>query len=180
MFIPYHGVLWRRTLGRRNFLVFSSIQFSRSVVSDSMDCSTAGFPVHHQLLELVQTHVHRVGDAIQPFHPLSSPSPPVFSLSQHQGLFKAASGSSYFRKGNTSASHGKKKNHIASVVWTQISSSGWLLGNSKCLLIDPLWQHKILWNALFYQGQFFCIFSLSKHFSLTPSILWLCYICLCK
>ena len=46
-----------------------------------MDCSTPGFPVHHQCLELTQTHVHRVGDAIQPSHPLSSPSPSVFSLS---------------------------------------------------------------------------------------------------
>ena len=46
-----------------------------------------GFPVHHQLLELTQTHVHRVGDVIQPSHPLSSPFPP-FNLSQHQGLFK--------------------------------------------------------------------------------------------
>ena len=46
-----------------------------------------GFPVHHQLLELAQTHVHRIGDAIQPSHPLSSPSPPAFNLSQHQGLF---------------------------------------------------------------------------------------------
>ena len=52
-----------------------------------MDCSTPGFPVHHQLLELTQTHVHRVGDAIQPSHPLSSPSPD-FNLSQHQGLFQ--------------------------------------------------------------------------------------------
>ena len=51
-----------------------------------MDCSTLGFPIHHQLPELAQTHVHRVGDAIQPSHPLSSPSPPTFSLSQHQGL----------------------------------------------------------------------------------------------
>ena len=49
---------------------------------DSMDCSTPGFPVHHQLLELTQTHVHRVGDAIQPSHPLSSPSPPALNLSQ--------------------------------------------------------------------------------------------------
>ena len=53
-----------------------------------MDCSTPGFPVHHQLLELTQTHVRRVGDAIQPSHPLSSPSPLVFNLSHHQGLFK--------------------------------------------------------------------------------------------
>jgi len=47
-----------------------------------------GFPVHHQLLELAETHVHRVADAIQPSHPLSTPSPPAFSLSQHQGLFQ--------------------------------------------------------------------------------------------
>ena len=48
-----------------------------------MDCSTPGFPVHHQLLELAQIYVHQVGDAIQPSHPLSSPSPPAFNLSQH-------------------------------------------------------------------------------------------------
>ena len=52
-----------------------------------MDCSTLGLPVHHQLPDLAQTHVHRVSDAIQPSHPLSSPSPPAFNLSQHQGLF---------------------------------------------------------------------------------------------
>ena len=52
-----------------------------------MDCSTPSFPVHHQLLELNQTHVHQVGDAIQPSHPLSFPSPPTFNLSQYQCLF---------------------------------------------------------------------------------------------
>ena len=51
-----------------------------------MDCSTPGIPVHHQLPELAQTHVHWVGDAIQPSHPLSSPSPPAFNLSQHPGF----------------------------------------------------------------------------------------------
>ena len=55
---------------------------------DPMNCSTPALPVHHQLLESTQTHVHRVGDAIQPSHPLSSPSPPVPSPSQHHGLFK--------------------------------------------------------------------------------------------
>ena len=68
-------------------------QFSRSVVSDSlqpMNCSTLSFPVHHQLPELAQTHVHRVGDAIQPSHPLSSPSH-AFNLSQHQDVFQRAS-----------------------------------------------------------------------------------------
>ena len=63
--------------------MFSSVQFSRSV-----DCSMPGLPIHHQLLKFTQTHVHWVDDAIQPSHPLSSPSPPAFNLSQHQGLFK--------------------------------------------------------------------------------------------
>ena len=53
-----------------------------------MTRSTPGLPVHHQLLELTQTHVYRAGDAIQPSHPLSSPSPPALNLSQHQGLFQ--------------------------------------------------------------------------------------------
>ena len=59
---------------------------------DLIDCSMPGFPVHHQLLELTQTHVHWVGDAIQPSHPLSSPSP-TFNHSQHQGLFQWVSSS---------------------------------------------------------------------------------------
>ena len=58
-----------------------------------MDCSMSGFPVRHQLPELAQTHVHRVGDVIQSSHPLSSPSPPAFNLSQHQGLFQSVSSS---------------------------------------------------------------------------------------
>ena len=55
---------------------------------DPRNCSTPGLPVHHQLLEFTQTHVHRVGDAIQPSHPLSSPSPPALNPSQHQSLFQ--------------------------------------------------------------------------------------------
>ena len=69
---------------------FSSVQ-SLSCVQlfvTPMDCSTPGFPVHHQLPELAQTHVRRVDVAIQLSHPLSSPSPPAFNLSQHQGLFQ--------------------------------------------------------------------------------------------
>ena len=75
---------------------FSSVQFSCSVVSnscDSMNHSTPGLPVHHQLPESTQTHVHWVGDAIQSSHPLSSPSPPALDLYQHQGLFKWVSSS---------------------------------------------------------------------------------------
>ena len=55
---------------------------------DPMDSSTPGFPVHHHLLKLAQTHVHCIGDAIQLSHPLSSPSPPAFNLSQHQSFFQ--------------------------------------------------------------------------------------------
>ena len=66
----------------------SSVTHSCPTLCNSMDCSTPGFPVHHQLPELAQTHVHRVGDAIQPSQPLSSPSLPAFDLSQHQGLFQ--------------------------------------------------------------------------------------------
>ena len=67
---------------------FSSVIQSCPALCNSMDCSTPGLPVHHQLLEFTQTHVHWVGDAIQPSHALSSPSPPAPNLSQHQGLFK--------------------------------------------------------------------------------------------
>ena len=72
---------------------FSSVQFSSVAQScptfcDPMNCSTPGLPVHLQLPEFTQTHVHRVGDAIQPSHPLSSPSPHAFNLSQHQRLFQ--------------------------------------------------------------------------------------------
>ena len=63
-----------------------------------MDCSTPGLPVHHQLPELVQTHVHWVYDVIQPSHPLLSPSPPAFNLSQHHGLFKWVSSSHHVPK----------------------------------------------------------------------------------
>ena len=63
-----------------------------------MDCNMPGFPIHDQLLELAQTHVHQVSDAIQPSHPLSSPFPPSFNLSQHQDLFQWASSSRQMAK----------------------------------------------------------------------------------
>ena len=66
---------------------------------DLMDCSTPGLPVHHQLLEFTQTHVHLVGDCIQPSHPLSSPCSPAFNLAQHQGLFQRVSSSHQVAKG---------------------------------------------------------------------------------
>ena len=67
---------------------FTSVAQSCLTLCDSLDCSMPGFPVHHQLLEFTQTHVHWVGDAIQPSHPLLSPSPPALNLFKHQGLLK--------------------------------------------------------------------------------------------
>ena len=89
-FLPY--VWWSsEVLFRKLLLVFgkfSSDTQSCLTLCNPMDCSTPDLPVHHQFLEFTQTHVHWVGDAIQPSHPLLSPSPPAFNLSQHQGLFK--------------------------------------------------------------------------------------------
>ena len=73
---------------RSNLVQFSSVTQSCLTLCDPMNCSMPGLPVHHQLLEFTQTHVHRVGDAIQPSHPLSSPFPPAPNPSQHQGLFQ--------------------------------------------------------------------------------------------
>ena len=69
---------------------FSAVAQSSPTVCDPMNRSTPGLPVHHQLLEFTQTHVHRVSDAIQPSHPPSSPSPPALNPSQHQSLFQWA------------------------------------------------------------------------------------------
>ena len=85
--------LWHSTL-----LQFSSVTHSCPALCDPMDCSTPGFPVHHQLPALAQTHVHRISDATQPSHPLSSTSPPAFYLSQHQGLFQWISSSRQMAK----------------------------------------------------------------------------------
>ena len=82
----WHLVLF--ALGRQ----FSSVAQWCPTLYDHMDCSTLGFPVYYQLLELTQTHVHHVSNAIQPSHPLSSRSP-SFNVSQHQGLFQWVSSS---------------------------------------------------------------------------------------
>ena len=82
----------------RESVQFSSVAQSCPTVCDPMNCSTPGLPVHHQLPEFTQTHVHWVGDAIQPPHPLSSPSPPALNLSQHQGLFRWVNSSHHVAK----------------------------------------------------------------------------------
>ena len=71
-----------------NSVQFISVAWSCPTICNPMDCIMPGLPVHQQLLEFTLTHVHRVCNAIQPSHPLSSPSPLAFNLSQHQGLFQ--------------------------------------------------------------------------------------------
>ena len=89
---------WRDWAGTYACMYCKSVQFSSvaqlcPTLCDPMNCSTLGLPVHHQLPESTQTHVHWVDDAIQPSHPLSSPSPPALNLPQHQGLFQWVSSS---------------------------------------------------------------------------------------
>ena len=91
---------------------FSAVTQLCPTLCNCMDCTTPGFPVHHQLPELAQTHVHWVGDAIQPSHLLSSPSPAAFNLSQHQGLFQWK---------DLSSSH-----QVAKVLKLQHQSSWWI------------------------------------------------------
>ena len=75
-------------MGAQGEVQFSSVAQSCPTLCDPMNSSTSGLPVHHQLPEFTQTHVHRVSDAIQPSHPLSPPSPPAPNPSQHQSLFQ--------------------------------------------------------------------------------------------
>ena len=83
-----HRVRHDRATKHSTYIQFSSVAQSCLTLCDRMNCSTPGLPVHHQLLEFTQTHVHRVRDAIQLSHSLSSPSPPALNLSQNQDLFK--------------------------------------------------------------------------------------------
>ena len=88
---PYNEILWNCPQNKLIIcvVVLVSVQFSCSVMYDSLrthGLQPPGFPVHHQLLEFTQTHVHWISDDSQPSHPLSSPSPPSFNLSQYQGL----------------------------------------------------------------------------------------------
>ena len=90
--LPTHGLNLHLLLWSCFGFQFSSVTQSCPALCDHMNLSMPGLPVHHQLLEFTQTHVHCVSDAIQPSHPLLSPSP-VLNLSQHQGLFKWVSSS---------------------------------------------------------------------------------------
>ena len=117
---------------------FSSVQpLSRVWLCNSTDCSMRGLPVHHQLPEFTQTHVHWVGVAIQPYHPLSSPSPPTFILSQHQGLRgEAKKGGKYLENEKESSKcHGRDTE--ATEVW-KVKESESEVAQLGLTLCDPM------------------------------------------
>ena len=129
-------------------LQLSSVTQSCPTLCNPMDCSMPGMPVHHQLPELAQTHVHWVNDAIQSSHPLSSHSSPAFSLSQHQGLFKWVS---FFTSGGQNI--GVSASALALPMniqdWFPLRWTGWIFLQSKGLL-------SLLSNTTVQKHQFFC------------------------
>ena len=130
----------------RGILQFGSVTQSCLPFCNPMDCSTPGLPVHHQLPEFTQTHVHRVGDAIQPSHPLSSPSPPTFYLSQHQGLFQKW----------VTSSHQVAKVFTASVL--PINIQGWFhLGWTGLISFQSNGLSRVFSNITVQKHQFFSI-----------------------
>ena len=111
---------------------FTSVAQSCPTLCDPMNRSTPGLPVHHQLLESTQTHFHRVGDVIQPSHPLSSPSPPAFNPSQHQGFFPV---SQLFAWGgqSTGVSASASVLPMNTQDWSPLEWTGWISLQSKGL-----------------------------------------------
>ena len=123
---------------------FSSVPQSCPTLCDSMHHSTLGLPVHHQLLEVTQSHIHWVGDAIQSCHPLSSPSP-ALNLSQHDRLFKRVSSSHQVAKVLVSATSVLLMN---TQDWSPSEWTGWISLQSKGLL-------RIFSNTTVQKYQFF-------------------------
>ena len=134
------------------YLFYLSVQFSSVTQScltlcDPRNCSMPGLPVHHQLPESTQTHVHWAGDAIQSSHPLSSPSPPALNLSQHQGLFKwvssfASGGQSIGVSASTSVLPMNTQD------WSHLGWTGWISLQSKGL-------SRVFSNTTVQKHQFF-------------------------
>ena len=125
---------------------FSSVTQSCPILCDPMNRSTAGLPVHHQLPESTQTHW--VGDAIQPSHPLSSPSPPALNLSQHQSLFKWVSSSHQVAK-SIGLSPSTSVLPMNSQDWSPLGWTGWISLQSKGL-------SRAFSNTTVQKHQFFC------------------------
>ena len=138
---------------RRGTAHFWETQWLHSLVTqscptlcDPMDCSTPGLPVHHQLPEFTQTHVHWVSDAIQPSNPLASPYSPTFNLSQHQGLFQWISSSHGGQSIGVSVSTSVLSMNIQD--WFPLGWTGWI-----SLLYKGL--SKVFSNTTVQKHQFF-------------------------
>ena len=135
----YHNIV--------NHLSVQSVTQSCLTLCNPMDCSMPGLPVHHQLLEFTQTHVHWVGDAIQPSHPLWSPSPPAFNLSEHQGLFKWVSSLHQVAKRlEFQLQHQSFPMNIQD--WSPLGLTGWISLQSKGL-------SRVFSNTTVQKHQFF-------------------------
>ena len=157
---------------------FSSVAQSCPTLCNPMDCSTPGLPVHHQLPEFIQTHAHWVSDAIQPSHPLLSPSLPVFNLSQHQGLFKWISSSHHWPKyWSLSFIISPSNEHSGLMSF----GMGWLnllavQGTLKSLMQHHSSKASILWCSAFFMGidtYIFCL-SLPYRFTSLSVCMYLC------
>ena len=117
-----------------------------------MDCSTPGLPVHYQLPELTQTHVHQVSDTIQPSHPLSSSSPPALNRPQHQGLFQWVSSSHQVAKGLELQLQHQSRNQHSGLISFRMDWLDLLLvqGTPKSLLQHHSSKASILWCSAFF------------------------------
>ena len=131
---------------------FSSVAQWCPTLCDLMDCSIPGFPFHHQLPKLAQTHVHQGGDSIQPSHPLSSPSPPVFNLSQHQGLFQKVSCLLQLAKVLEFQFSINPSNEYSGLIFFRIDSLDLFAvqGSLKSLLQHHSSRASILWHSAFF------------------------------
>ena len=139
---------------------FSSVQFSSAAQScpilwDPMSCITPGLPVHPQLPESTQIHVHQVDDTIQPSHPLSFPSPPAFNLSQHQGLFQWVSSSHQVAKVLEFQSHINPSNEHTGLISFRMDCLDLLAvqGTLKSILQHHSSKVSILWHSAFFTVQ---------------------------
>ena len=154
---------------------FSSVSQSCPTVCDSMNCSMPGLPVHHQLPEPTQIHVHWVGDAIQPSHPLLSPSPPAPNPSQHQSLFQWVNSSQEVAK-VLSFSIVPSKEHLGLISfrmhWLDLLA---VQGTLKSLLQHHSSKASILWCSAFFTVQlshpYMLFSSISLHWLLRKAFL---------
>ena len=144
-----------------------ALQFSRSVVSDSETAWTAAHQSSLSIPQLAQTHVHRVGDAIQPSHPLSSPSPPALNLSQHQGLFNESAlliRWPKYRSFNFSISPSNEYSGLISfrIDWVHLLG---VQGTRKHLLQHHSSKASILWCSAFFIVQLLYVHDYWKNHS---------------